>query len=236
MHMSSKQVAWRDLWAIVIYFLAQIILGNVFSLFLIPSTQIPVAMALLIVGILTSIFVIIYLAWSHRHGLKTKITVALMQSRKHIKLMISVYVLYMIANMIFTYVLQLLPEQWQFKETGNQEALMAFFHQPAWLPLVFLSLAILIPITEELLFRHIIIGELGKKWGLMFTGLISIVIFASLHMFAAHHPLEAVPYIFLATMFVVAYIKSGCNIAVSIFLHMFNNTLAFIGVLFQIFS
>lgn len=127
MHMSSKQVAWRDLWAIVIYFLAQIILGNVFSLFLIPSTQIPVAMALLIVGILTSIFVIIYLAWSHRHGLKTKITVALMQSRKHIKLMISVYVLYMIANMIFTYVLQLLPEQWQFKETGNQEALMAFF-------------------------------------------------------------------------------------------------------------
>lgn len=87
MHMSSKQVAWRDLWAIVIYFLAQIILGNVFSLFLIPSTQIPVAMALLIVGILTSIFVIIYLAWSHRHGLKTKVTVALMQSRKHIKLM-----------------------------------------------------------------------------------------------------------------------------------------------------
>ncbi|PXA32005.1 CPBP family intramembrane metalloprotease, partial [Staphylococcus pseudintermedius] len=35
MHISSKQVAWRDLWAIVIYFLEQIILVNVFSLFLI---------------------------------------------------------------------------------------------------------------------------------------------------------------------------------------------------------
>ncbi|MEJ7541717.1 CPBP family intramembrane glutamic endopeptidase [Staphylococcus intermedius] len=236
MNMSSKQVAWRDLWAIVIYFLAQIIIGNVFSLFLIPYTHISVSMSLLLVGILTSVFVILYLAWSHRHGLKTKIIGAISQSKKHIKLMISIYVIYMLANMIFTYALQFSPEAWQFKETGNQEALMVFFHQPAWLPLVFLSLAILTPITEELLFRHIIIGELGKKWGVLFTGLISIVIFASLHMFAAHHPLEIVPYIFLATMFVVAYIKSGCNIAVSIFLHMFNNSLAFVGVLFQIFS
>lgn len=236
MHMSSKQVAWRDLWAFVIYFLAQIILGNVFSLFLIPSTHIPGAILLLFVSIITSILVIIYVAWSHRHGLKSKIVEILKQSKKHIKLMVSAYVIYMMANMIFTFLLQFLPEQWQFKETGNQEALMAFFQQPAWLPLVFLSLAILTPITEELLFRHVIIGELGKKLGVIFTGLISIVIFASLHMVAAHHPLEAVPYIFLATMFVIAYIKSGCNIAVSIFLHILNNTIAFIGVLFQIFS
>ncbi|PNZ12932.1 CPBP family intramembrane metalloprotease [Staphylococcus coagulans] len=231
---SNHPVAWRDLWAFVIYFLVQVILAKLFSLLLVPLHNFPVSLLFLIIGIITALTVIGYLIWSHRHHWKEKIIHAIKASRKYIGTMIGAYFLYIFANGLMTYLFKFLPEQWQFKETGNQESLMLFFNDPKWLPLAFLSIVILSPITEELLFRHVLIGELGKKVGYVITGIISTVVFALLHMQAAQSPFEIFPYLFLGLMFTYTYIKSGCNIAISIMMHMFNNFMAFIIMVIQL--
>ena len=60
-----------------------------------------------------------------------------------------------------------------------------------WLiPFLYIDIAILTPFVEELLFRHLLIHELGKKltYGVMYV--ISIVIFAGVHCIDAKSPLK----------------------------------------------
>ena len=75
----------------------------------------------------------------------------------------------------------------------------------------FLDIVIVTPIVEELLFRHLIIHELGKKltYGAMYV--VSVLIFAGLHVLSASSPFEVGPYLIMAIGFVVAYHYSGRN-------------------------
>ncbi|ARJ51232.1 CPBP family intramembrane glutamic endopeptidase [Staphylococcus lutrae] len=232
---SSKNIAWRDLWAIAVLLVVQQLLKVILNTGILSHHAIPDTILLLLADIITSLSVILYLAWSHRHGLTTHMADALRRAKKHLRLMIWAYVLYMVSMFVTHLLIYFLPEQWQYKETGNQEALTTLFHEPALLPVIFLSLVVISPITEELLFRHLLIGVIGQKFGITFMGVVSIVFFAMLHMSAAHSPFEILPYLLLAILFVVTYIKSGCNIAVSIMMHMFNNGISFVGVILQVF-
>ncbi|MCF7587009.1 CPBP family intramembrane metalloprotease [Staphylococcus epidermidis] len=80
---------------------------------------------------------------------------------------------------------------------------------------------------EELLFRHLIIHELGKKltYGLMY--IVSIVGFTYFHCTDAVSPFEAGPYFIAAVVFVIGYHFSHRNLAVPIALHMITNLIAF---------
>ncbi|WP_260815750.1 CPBP family intramembrane glutamic endopeptidase, partial [Staphylococcus pseudintermedius] len=49
------------------------------------------------------------------------------------------------------------------------------------LPLSFVTIGILTPIVEELLFRYLIIGELGTKWGFRWMAVVSIIAFGAAH-------------------------------------------------------
>lgn len=129
--------------------------------------------------------------------------------------------------------LKFLPKAWQFDNTSNQKALLVLFQDKSWLPFVFIVLVILTPITEELLFRHIIIGELGKKFGIWVMGAFSIFIFTFLHVKSATSPFEAAPYLLMSCLFVIMYIRSRCNIAVSIALHMLVNGFSFLAIVMQ---
>ena len=56
-----------------------------------------------------------------------------------------------------------LPKSLQFSVTQNQQSLEQLFESHWMLPFVFIDIVILTPIIEELIFRHILIHELGKK-------------------------------------------------------------------------
>ncbi|UXR78706.1 MULTISPECIES: type II CAAX endopeptidase family protein [unclassified Staphylococcus] len=231
---TSTKVVWRDLCAFVIYILGQVTLPfMILTVFTHLKLNMPEPIMLMIGIILTSIFVILFLIVSHRQQFRSKLVIHLKDLRQHIKLIVFTYIGYLLSNAIFMAIMTQLPTKWQFKDTGNQDSLMIFFEQPIWLPFVFLGIVILTPMTEELLFRHVLIGELGKKFGVGFMSILSVVSFALLHMQTAHSPLEIIPYLLLGTMFTITYVKSNGNIIVAIVTHIMNNGIAFIAILQQ---
>lgn len=231
----TQRPHWRDLWAFVIYFgLSQIIallLYYFYMHFAISKTPTPVLF--LWTSTLTSVGVIGFLAWSHRNHLKTKLIQQLRGLKQAFLSIILAYVIYLILNVFLGVALKFLPKAWQFDNTSNQKALLVLFQDKSWLPFVFIVLVILTPITEELLFRHIIIGELGKKFGIWVMGAFSIFIFTFLHVKSATSPFEAALYLLMSCLFVIMYIRSRCNIAVSITLHMLVNGFSFLAIVMQ---
>ncbi|UXR48063.1 CPBP family intramembrane metalloprotease [Staphylococcus simulans] len=117
--------------------------------------------------------------------------------------------------------------------TQNQAMIEAMFeHQWLW-PFLFISIVVLAPIVEELLYRHVIIHELGKKIGNVLATLLSIILFAGIHMMYATSIYEALPYVMMGTVFSIVYLMSRKNLAVAILLHAFNNAIGFILMLFS---
>ncbi len=55
---------------------------------------------------------------------------------------------------------QFLPKHLQYSETANELELNKMFEVPAFLPVAFLLIVIVGPIVEEIVFRHILIGEI----------------------------------------------------------------------------
>lgn len=116
--------------------------------------------------------------------------------------------------------------------TQNQAMIEAMFeHQWLW-PFLFISIVIIAPIVEELLYRHVIIHELSKKIGNIPATLLSIILFAGIHIMYATSIYEALPYVMMGTVFSVVYLMSGKNLAVAILLHAFNNAIGFILMFF----
>ena len=124
--------------------------------------------------------------------------------------------------------MQFLPEKFQFNDTENNKDIAKMFTHGWLVPFLFLDIVILTPFVEELIFRHLIIHELGKKltYGLMY--IVSILIFASLHCVGAKSPFEIGPYIIIASMIVFVYHKTGRNLAVTITMHTINNAVSFL--------
>ncbi|MCS4486442.1 CPBP family intramembrane glutamic endopeptidase [Staphylococcus americanisciuri] len=234
MFYTSRKVAWLDLCIIPIYVLGQIILPiGLLAILTLLHIEIPVTVTIMLSSVITSLLIVLFVLLSHRHHLWSKLRHHLSDLRRHVKLIALTYLGYLISNGVFLALMSHLPEKWQFKETGNQDALKIFFEQTQWLPIMFIGIVIAAPIMEELLFRHLLIGELGKKFNIRFMSILSVILFALLHMQAAQTLLEIVPYLLLGSMFVITYVKSNGNIAVSIVTHMFNNLVAFIAILFQ---
>lgn len=231
----TQRPAWRDLLAFVIYYISTIIFGSIIysinPVFFNHNTEHP--KVYLLTTVCMSLSVIAFLMWSHRKHLKTKIFQRLRELQSQIKIVLFAYILYVVVSIVINIAFKLLPKSWQFDTTVNQKGIVELFQDKAWLPLVFIVLVILVPITEELLFRHVIVGELGKKFGVWVMGSISVVTFAMLHVTTAQSPLEVVPYLVMAALFVIMYIRTNCNIAVSIFLHMLVNAVSFMGVIVQ---
>src|SRR5699024_11979087 len=73
------------------------------------------------------------------------------------------YIFTLLFNNLYDWLMTLLPKSLQYNETQNQLILEALFRDNWMLPFLFLDIVILTPIIEELLFRHLIIHELGKK-------------------------------------------------------------------------
>lgn len=95
-----------------------------------------------------------------------------------------------LAQFLYGNLIELLPEKYQFNNTENNKQIEELF-KTRWIwPILFLDIVIVTPIVEELLFRHLIIHELGKKltYGAMYV--VSVLIFAGLHVPSASSPFE----------------------------------------------
>ncbi|ORN88741.1 CPBP family intramembrane metalloprotease, partial [Staphylococcus aureus] len=104
------------------------------------------------------------------------------------------YIIALILIYTYEYMTQFLPKHLQYSETANELELNKMFEVPAFLPVAFLLIVIVGPIVEEIVFRHILIGELG--------------------------PFEFGPYLILSIILVFTYIKSGRNLGSTIALHI----------------
>ena len=78
------------------------------------------------------------------------------------------------------------------------------------------------------IFRHLLIGELGKKFNAIVMGVISAILFSLMHVMGAESPLEIGSYLILAIAMVYAYIKSGFKLIASVSIHMLNNLISFV--------
>ncbi|EGG71326.1 CPBP family intramembrane glutamic endopeptidase [Staphylococcus epidermidis] len=161
---------------------------------------------------------------------RTMITTA-MTKIKELKKYIPLLIICALSTEVFTslweYSIDFLPEQYQYYETVNEEGIEELFTHTWITPILFIDIVIFTPIIEELLFRHLIIHELGKKltYGLMY--IVSIVGFTYFHCTDAVSPFEAGSYFIAAVVFVIGYHFSHRNLAVPIALHMITNLIAF---------
>jgi membrane protease YdiL (CAAX protease family) len=147
---------------------------------------------------------------------------------KHWKFIVLVFVITYLLSYIYNYGVQYLPGDLGFEETQNELSLQVIFSNSAFLPITFILIVIVGPFIEELFFRHLLIGELGKKFNFKIMGIISVIAFSLMHVTNAASPLEFGSYCIIAIGIVYAYLKSGRKLGVSISLHMLNNLIAFV--------
>lgn len=147
---------------------------------------------------------------------------------RHWKFIAQVFVITYLLSYIYNYGVQYLPGDLGFSETQNELSLQVIFSNPVFLPITFILVVIVGPFIEELFFRHLLIGELGKKFNFKIMGIISVIAFSFMHVTDAASPLEFGSYCIIAIGIVYAYLKSGRKLGVSVSLHMLNNLLAFI--------
>ncbi|MEC5179341.1 CPBP family intramembrane glutamic endopeptidase [Arthrobacter sp. CG_A4] len=115
--------------------------------------------------------------------------------------------------------------------SANQAGLQALMQQvPAWLmvPLV----VIVGPFVEEYIFRHLLIGKLSRRVNIWICCVLSVVLFAALHIVGQENLSLPVlmPYLAMGAVLVFVYVWTGRNVMFSYFVHAAKNLLAVIFI------
>jgi len=236
----SKHIVKKDFWLIPIYLIASnvipiILFALVFGIFFMfgyNNKRFISDESILIIGSVIA-EIIILLSFYSMHIRDHLIPLAIKRMRvvrKFILIIILTYIVSLVMISLYDWLIQFLPPSLQYSETQNQQLLEKMFENKLMLPFLFIDIVILTPIIEELLFRHLIIHELGKKITYTVATILSVILFAGAHMLSASSPFEMGSYIIIAAGLAFVYIKSGMNLAVSISLHILNNLISFIGI------
>lgn len=111
-----------------------------------------------------------------------------------------------------------------YVDTQAQRRLEGLFIHPSALIFTFISVVLLRPLIDELLFRHLLIHELGKKFNLLVMMIVSVLIETIVQVYDLISILEAIPYMIISIGAVIVYMKSGKNLAASIFIIVLYNS------------
>ncbi|GAA2846214.1 CPBP family intramembrane glutamic endopeptidase [Paenarthrobacter ilicis] len=109
----------------------------------------------------------------------------------------------------------------------NQLGIQGLLQQvPAWLMVPLL--VVLGPFVEEYLFRHLLIGKLSRYVNIWVCCVISVLVFASIHVIGREGlVLSALaPYLGMAVVLVAVYVWTGKNLMFSYFVHSAKNLMA----------
>ena len=115
------------------------------------------------------------------------------------------------------------------KEGGNYSS-AGIFSQIAQYLLLFIVLVVVAPVTEEFIFRGVLMHRWAVKWGALSSVILSSLLFGAIHVDAFWFS-RAIGSIFFALF----YIRTR-NLIVPIILHALNNGLAFVELLFNNFN
>ncbi|MBF0812547.1 CPBP family intramembrane metalloprotease [Staphylococcus saprophyticus] len=179
------------------------------------------------------VFIFIMIIWMllHKNSYKAEWKNGFNNIKKYWKLIVVTFIVMFIFKLIFPVLVDTFaPEQWKFEETQNDLLVQQMFSTPFSTVLAFFSIVIIAPVTEEFLFRHLVIGELGKKLNFIVMSVLSVIVFASLHVTEAQSPLEIVMYLVIAIGIVYIYLKTQRSLATAIALHALNNFIAYVAM------
>lgn len=95
---------------------------------------------------------------------------------------------------------------------------------------MFVTAAVMGPLVEEYVFRHLLIGKMSRKIPVWICVVVSVLAFAALHFVGAgsFEWTSAVPYLVLGTVFSLAYVFTGRSLAYAYVLHFFNNAVSLV--------
>lgn len=241
-----KDIKWLDFILPVIYLVSTFALSLICSIFVFilylgtenkafQMNDHMLNMIQLIVDLIA--FIILFGTWIlfYRRSFKDRLTQGIKHMKRYWKLIILTFIVLFILKAIYPELVDLFaPESWKFDETENDKLIEQMFATPFSTFLAFFSIVIIAPINEEFLFRHLLIGELGKKFSFTLMSIISVIIFASLHVTEAKSPLEIVMYLIIAIGLAYVYLKSGRKLSVAIALHALNNLIAYCAMVFMV--
>jgi membrane protease YdiL (CAAX protease family) len=111
----------------------------------------------------------------------------------------------------------------------NEMAIQSMFQDdPLILWLLFFTLCVAAPITEEIVFRKAIFGFVEPKWGLAPAILVSALVFGMMHVLGGGDWIQIIPYALMGGAFGYIYHVSGKNLWVVIVMHFVNNFIVFL--------
>lgn len=88
-----------------------------------------------------------------------------------------------------------------------------------------ITVVILAPFVEEIIFRYLLIKGLGKYIPVWAAGVVSVIVFAAIHVLQAGDFINIIPYLALGAGLTIAYIRTN-NIMVPIAMHFIQNLIA----------
>lgn len=236
MELNHNKPAWRDLTLIPIGFVL-IFLFTFIQTLIIANFNVPINFETLIpisaIGqINTYIAILIIYYYYHYSEMPYKLSSGWRYVKQHWLFLLIMLLVAMGGETLYNQLMTFLPESLQYTETQNEQELDMLFHNTAFLPFTFIFVVLVGPVVEELFFRTILIGELGKKLNYIVMAIISVIGFALIHVTGAESPFEIGAYLIMAIVIVYVYFKSGKNTAATIAIHMANNFISFIMTLF----
>ena len=235
-----KDIVWKDFSLIAILIVSMIVftlVGIFFSFVYVDHLTEKIVIKLsVVIQLLSYVVTVFSFYFLHIKDFKMHLKKNTAFIKQHYLFLIIVTIIMMICSAIYNMTMQMLPDDIGFNETQNELELMNLFDQPSFLPFTFLLIVIGAPLVEEIFFRHLLIGELGKKFNIIVMGIISAILFSLMHVMGAESPFEIGSYIILAIAMVYAYIKSGCKLIASVSIHMLNNLISFIFTLITLYT
>lgn len=119
--------------------------------------------------------------------------------------------------------------------TQYEQRVLGLFKLPISLLFTFISMVILRPMIEQLIYRHLIIHELGKVWNKTVVVLLSIAIETIVHVYDMFSIFEMVPYLIIACGTTYLYIKTHHNIVIAYLFQVSIQFIFFIETLCKIY-
>ncbi|MCD8844854.1 CPBP family intramembrane metalloprotease [Staphylococcus gallinarum] len=227
-----REVTWKDFIVVVSLFLILECLSIVVMRFghqfvegLNSSSEVLLGSLIQLLAYMTTIFIFYFL---HMNDFYTKFNTGVEVINQNKAWLVGIFIIMFVASYLYNFVVQYLPGGWGFSETQNEMQLQILFKNPQFLPFSFLLIVIAAPLVEEIIFRHLMIGELGKVFNFKVMGVISAILFSFMHVSSAASPFEFGSYFILAVALVYAYVKTKNKLIVSFSLHMLNNLVSFI--------